>query len=279
MSPARATDGTSGRQKIGISTADESNATSALVLTLANAQAMEVRLPFPDEAIPVRARVSAARTGEAASEVVELGPVGADGTTLARRLDDGAIMRLTRSVARRFRPQPLALRAPAVWQKAIDAASVVGIDDSCGGAHQRLERRGDGWTMRAPAGFAVDPASTSDLARAVAQAKAEAWIAERDDGTFGLGGATSCVVTLTVDTAPTDGAPRAASLVFGAAGDQGVYARTLDEPAVFEVPVALRELVSRPAIDCQRVRLDPRAMERVIVTGNGARVVLVRAGD
>ncbi|MDP9034599.1 MAG: DUF4340 domain-containing protein [Myxococcota bacterium] len=262
---------------------EESDAATALVVALTHARALEVRLPSPEETVVVSARVSVERASEA-PEVIELGVAGEDGTTLARRVDDGAILRLGRSVARRFQPQPNALRAPHVWSTPIEAGSVVAVNDTCGGTRQRLERseRADApWTMRVPSGLGVDAAATAELTRGLIEAKAEAWEAERDDGTFGFGSPGSCAVTLVLAGTSADASRRSASLVFGGprdGGGDGVYARTVDDPAVFVVPLALRELVSRCVIDRRPMTLDMDAVDRVTLKAAHARVVLKREG-
>ena len=253
---------------------DESDSANNLALALANARALDGRRGAKGEGFAVRDRVTVVRTGDGASEVVELDGQAADGTTLARRADDGALLRLSRSVARRFEPHEVALRLRSLWRPAFDAGAVVAIDDGCTRATERLELRDGTWSMRAPAGFATDASSIVDQTGAIAHAKADEWIAERDDGSFGFDGPASCTVTLTLG-----GEPRRVSLVFGAEGDGGVYAHLLGDPAVFLATKALRDLVSRPAIDRSRLRLDPSALARVTLAKGTSRLVLERSGN
>ncbi|HXN34036.1 MAG TPA: DUF4340 domain-containing protein, partial [Polyangiaceae bacterium] len=143
----------------------------------------------------------------------------------------------------------------------------------------RLELRGQTWAMRAPAGFSADPASVADLAGAISHAKADAWIAERDDGSFGFDGPASCTVTLTLGGDAGHADARRVSLIFGAEGDGGVYAHTLGDPAVFIAPKVVRELASRPAVDRSRLRIDPGALTSATLGRDSARLVLERSGD
>jgi uncharacterized protein DUF4340 len=253
---------------------DESDSANNLALALASARALDERRGAAGEGFAVRDRVTVVRTGDGASEVVELDGQAADGTTLARRADDGAVLRLSRSVARRFEPHAVALRSRSLWRPAFDAGAVVAIDDGCTRAAERIELRDGTWSMRAPAGFATDASSIVDRTGAIAHAKADEWIAERDDGSFGFDGPASCTVTLTLG-----GEPRRVSLVFGAEGDDGVYAHLLGDPAVFVATRKLRDLVSRPAIDRSRLRLDPSALARVTLAKGTSRLVLERSGD
>ena len=78
----------------------------------------------------------------------------------------------------------------------------------------------------------------------------------------------------------TDGAPpRRIGIIFGAAGEGGFFARTMDEPGVFLAPPALRDVASRPAVDRGRFRIDPATLTRLALTRSGARIVLSRAPE
>src|SRR4029077_18474603 len=75
----------------------------------------------------------------------------------------------------------------------------------------------------------------------------------------------------------TDGAsPRRIGVIFGAAGEGGFFARTMDEPGVIIAPSALRDVASRPAVDRGRCRIDPPTLTRLVLTRSGARIVLSR---
>ncbi|HEY8041268.1 MAG TPA: DUF4340 domain-containing protein [Polyangiaceae bacterium] len=259
---------------------DETDSANALTLALAEARALDVRRTAPDERFEVRARATIVRTGGATNEVIELAAPGADGVRSLRRADDGAVLRVSLAVSRRFEPHPAALRSRAIWRVPIDTGSVVGVDDTCGPTAQRLELRDRTWIMRAPAGLLADAGSVADLAGAVAHARVDAWLAEADDGTFGLERPGACTVTLALAPASGDAAPRRATVVFGAEGEGGIYARTLDEPDVFLAPKTLRDLAAHPAIDRSRFHLDPASLEGAVVLHDGARRSLrADAGD
>jgi hypothetical protein len=69
------------------------------------------------------------------------------------------------------------------------------------------------------------------------------------------------------------------SLVFGANGDGGTYARALGDPAVFVVAKVLRDLASRPAVDRSRLRLDPNALGSLTLVRGSTHLVLERSGE
>jgi len=224
---------------------DEADAANALARAISNARALDARLDAAQR-FTARSRVTVVRAGTGTTEVVELASPGSDGAALARRLDDGAILLLSAPVARRFEPHPIALQPPAIWQPPFDAAAVVAIDDSCGRTSWRLEMRDGVWKARAPAGKLGDATAVNDLVATFAHARAQSWVTEGDDGSFGLSGAGSCAVAFTLAT--DEGGARRVGLVLGSAGEGGVYGRTLDGPAVFVAPAALREIAERVAV-------------------------------
>ena len=251
--------------------AAEADSTNALVDALAGAHALDVRRAEPGERLAVRARATILRTGGGATEVVEVAAPDASGATLARRVDDGAILRLAGAVSRRFEPHPIALSSGSMWRPPVDPGAVVAIDDGCSRPPSRLELAEGVWKMR---GGVADNLSASDLAEAFARPKADAWIAESDDGTFGFGRDAACTVTLT--TASPNEPTRRVGIAFGAAGDGGVYARASERPGIFVAPSALRALASHPPVDRQAFRVDLATWERITLARGDARIVLAR---
>ncbi len=255
---------------LGTGDVDSAN---ALAAALADARATGVRRAEPGDRFPVHARVTIVRTGAAASEVVETSVPDASGVVLARRPDDGAVMRLARTVAVRFEPHPIALDSHAVWAAPFDPAAVTVIDDSCTRATERLELQDGTWRTRA---FDVDGRSAAELSTSFAHARAEAWVSEGDEGAFGFEREGSCAVMLTLQPLTDGGPPRRVGMIFGESGEGGVYARTLDGPGVFVVPVSLRAMASRPAVDRGRFRIDVATLTRLVLTRNGDKLVLSR---
>jgi hypothetical protein len=256
----------------------ESVSVNALALALAQARAAsdEVRRAADGERFEAQARITVARTGGGATEVVEIAAQAPDGTALARRLDDGAVLLLSRAAVRRFEPHPVALRARSPWRSPFDAGAIVAVENTCGPTPERIELRDGAWTMRTPvARGAVDAESIVERTGGLARLEAEAWIAEGDDGGFGFEAAGACTVTAWLDPGSADAAPRRVGVSFGATGDGGVYAKTLDDPAVFVAPVALRRALAHPAIDHGALRVDP-AEQGVTVVGGGTRRTLER---
>ncbi|MDP9002027.1 MAG: DUF4340 domain-containing protein [Myxococcota bacterium] len=257
----------------------ESESANNLAGALAGARAIEVHAAAAGEHLAMRSRAIIVRIRDGASETLELSAPGPDDVVLARRLDDGAILRLPRAVARRFEPHPVALRSREIWRPPFDAGAVVAIDNGCTAVAERLELRNNLWAMRSPSGFAPDALSIADLAGAIAHAKADVWIDESDEGNFGFDRAGSCTVALTLTDPAIDGGARRVSVLFGANGDGGVYARAREDPAVFVAPAGLRALVSHPSIDRNRFRIDPTVLKSVTFVRGSTPFVFERTGD
>ena len=256
-------------------TADESESANTLVRAMTNVRAIDVEPHTAAPAPAARFRATVTRSGDESTEVLELAAAEGGGPTILRRADDGAVLHLTRAAARRFEPHAVAVRSRVVPSLAFDVGSAVAIDDGCARVPQRLVRGDQGWAMLAPRGYAADALSIADLLGAFAGAKAEGWVDERDDGTYGLGGPGSCVVRITLREPGT----RSIAVAFGAADSGDVYARVLDDPAVFLMTDLARNLASRFPIDRGPFRIDPSRMAEVSLAREKARVVFVRRGE
>jgi hypothetical protein len=239
---------------LGVADADSAD---ALVAALAGARALQVRRGEPGERLVPRSRVTLVRTGSESSEVVEVAAPSTAGVALARRVDDGAFLVLPRAIARRFEPHPIALDGADIWPSPVDPAEIVAIDDTCSRPSTRLTFADGEWKGESNDGGGVDSRSVSDLADAFARARADAWLVETDDGTFGFGRDASCAVTLTLAPAVDGGAPHRVGVVFGDEGDGGIYARATDRAGVFIAPATLRALAADPEAQRSGLRLEP----------------------
>ena len=210
----------------------------------------------------VRGRVTIVRADAPGPEVIELGPPAPGGDVPARRVFDGATLRLSRAAARRLSPRSVSLRAKAMWSPPIEGRAVRALATECDGVAQRLSSTHEGFRVDAPAGFAPDRAAVLELVDLVARAKAEAWVADADDGTFGLDGA-RCAITLSVDEADAGEGARTRSfeIAFGREADAedgaGVYARI--DGAVLVAPAYLRDRARTWLLDRHGFAVSPGA--------------------
>jgi hypothetical protein len=238
-----------------------------LVTRLTRGEATSV-VPAPEGAsFSPRARVHVRRGGSSAGEeVVLLGETN----ELVRRAFDDASLQVPSALGRRLLPSEISLRGRSVFPDGLGTAKPVGLVTRCDGVRQELARVGDSWTMREPRGFLADPLATADLVGLLRNAQAESWIADQDDGTFGLAEST-CQMEL---DANGDGGKRSLGIVFGKEAEGGAfYARATSDRAVFLAPRALRDGALNWLIGRGGFRADPGSVERVTLSRGASRAV------
>jgi hypothetical protein len=250
----------------------EVDAVTATLAAMAGARATSVEPASNAVHLSVHARATFVRAGGHGSESLEIAQADASGAVLARRDDDRAILHLPRAVARRFEPRPSIVRSRELWSPEFDAAEVVAVDNTCAPDFERLEFAGGRWQMRLPEGEPVDSTHAMDVVDALTGAKVDQWVADRDDGSFGLD-PPACRVTLTLTDPRADAGVSTRTLVFGGTTDGGIYGRTLDGPAIFSAPVSLWTCVRRPSIDRSGFRIDRGEGTRVTLSRDHAREV------
>jgi hypothetical protein len=214
--------------------AESSEAAAALARAVVTAEGGEPRMG--SEPFDAKTRVTVQRAG-GVSEVVEVGAPDARGDVTVRRAFDGARLVVLAETARKLAPRGVALRGRDVWAPPIEGAPVASIETRCDGVEQRVTRADDAWSMASPKGYAPDNSSIVDLVDAVTRLRAEAWVADTDDGTFGFGG-TPCEIALGLSG---EGGAREVRLELGRDGEGGTYARASGSTAVFVAPVGLRD--------------------------------------
>ncbi len=249
---------------------EDAEAASALVTAIARSEGEAPRKS--DAPFDAKGRVTIHRADNDVVEVLDVGGPDVSGGALVRRAFDGAWLHVDAAVARKLMPRGVALRGKELWSPRIEGAPVTAVETHCDGVDQRATHDGDRWTMRAPAGYAVDDATVLDVIDSVARARAEAWVADADDGRFGLGGDHACTLALEVTG---DGGSRRAQIELGQEGEGGVYARTSDGPAVFVAPKALRDRARAWLVDLHGFA--PPEVSSVTLERNGKRLTF--AGD
>jgi hypothetical protein len=245
---------------------DEAESANALAIALAHTSGAMVDSKL--ERAAFRARV--VRAEGRGEEIVEVGAAEAGGTALVRRLGDGVVLRVAADDARRLAPRPILLKSTHVWSPSAESRPILRVATKCG-APQELVHGDDGWTMRAPRGYAADAAAALDLANAVARLRAIAWVADADDGHFGFERA-ACSVEIAIGG--EDGGTRTLALSFGAPADGGVYARVDSRPEVLVAPRSLREMAASPMIDRGALAIDPTSDGATVAVRGASRVTL-----
>jgi hypothetical protein len=236
---------------------DEADAVSELLARIEESTAKAVSASVGAFTPVARAR---ARSGEH-EEIVEIGP--ADGGSVAlRRLHDGARLVVSRAVARRLVPRATSTRGRTLLG---DPRRVTRVVLRCGTA-QQLADQGSGLRLVEPTGYETD-GSITQLVDALTRGRALLWVADADDGTFGLGPETCRAVLGFADgDAPV-------TVRLGAEGEGGVYGLVDGHPEVFVAPLALEELARRIYVSHASLRVAPERVESVRVVAQGRPVV------
>jgi len=247
---------------------DEVDAANTLASAVIRAKGTSVSVFAPGD-FTVRSHVRVKGGEMKEDENVDVGQT-AKGEWIAHRLSDNARIALTDDVARHLRPSKSALKGRDVIQPALDPKDVTGLTLRCGVA-QDLVREGSQWKMTSPAGFVADQAATLDLVDQIAHLRADAWIADTDDGSFGFS-TTNCSATLAAKGG------RTVTLRIGREGENGVYAIASETP-VFLEPKPFKDAIARILVDRSAVGLETSKASSIVLSRGGARVELKRAAD
>jgi len=225
--------------------------------TMHDLQAQSIMSSAPGESTRIgSATLTKADGGEEkrGSETIELGSLDADGFVEARRVVDGARLRLTADTADALRPSGLALRSRKVVDESASHIRRVVIESPS--MHQVFLRSSSGgFTLEEPKALAVDAGLASDVADALGKLHAERWVAERDDGSFGFGQA-SARYELGLESGQI-------RIETGRATAGGVFARVVDRPEVFVLGETARRTIETWAIDRSYFMIDPSEVRHI----------------
>ena len=228
----------------------ETEAMSELLRLIESSVAEEAPVRAPFTGAIGRAKI---RVGEV-EEVVEVGALDlARREARLHRLRDDAVLRVRLPVARRLLARSTVLRPLAITTV---PTTVTQVHLRCGTAQDLLDD-GAGLRLVSPAGYATDGAA-GQLVDAITKGKAVTWVADADDGTFGLDA--SCRVSLGDMT-----------VRFGDEADGGTYATIEGHDGVFVAPASFRPLAER--IYVSHALLGPEPVTALVV--NGRRVAAV----
>jgi hypothetical protein len=229
-----------------------------------------VSLPLEEAGLSVpKGRAVVRKVGEAADggsdrEEVQIGaPRG--GKVYIRRLADGAILRCDPDAAEELSPSGPSLRSRKVVDVSAGQVRKVVIH----GAEVRavLSRSSSGgWTLDEPKSLSVDPGLAVDVSEALAQLRADRWVADEDDGSYGLA-APRASYELVLEA----GVVR---IEVGRRTERGSFARRTDLPGVFVLPLATEQKLETWPIDRSYFMVDPDEARQVrLVRGASSQVL------
>jgi hypothetical protein len=187
------------------------------------------------------------------TETIELSPLEG-GFVEARRVTDGARLRLTKEAANVLRPSGLALRSRKVLDESASHVRRV-VVESAAVRQTFLRSPSGGFTLEEPKSLTIDASVASDVTEVLVKLRADRWVAESDDGSYGLGTGASHY-----DLELESGSVR---IETGAATRGGVFARRGDRPEVFVLGDASRRSIETWAIDRSYFMIDAAEVRRV----------------
>lgn len=237
---------------------EEADAASELLARIDKVAADSVA---PRSSASFEAMARAVVRGGGRDETIEVGRADAEGRVPLHRVRDDALLFTSRFVGRWLVPRKTSLASRVLLG---DTRRVTRMLVACG-VRQELVDDGAGFRLVSPVGYETD-ASARELSEALTRGRVEAWIADADDGTFGLE-TDACRVVLSF----ADGhAP--AAVRFGAEANGAVCGSVEGQSPVFIASKALRDLAKKIYVSRASLRFDAATISRVRVSIDGRTV-------
>lgn len=209
---------------------------------------------------------------KAAEDVVELGKTAPDGTLYLRRVEDGVVLALGREAARAFAVDSTLLRAAKVLDFALSSVAELELSAP---EHQLVKRAPNGFALVTPSGFSTDGELTTDAVLALGSLTALRWVADADDGSFGLAAPTLTARAL-VDA--NDAGSNDHTLRVGRETPGGYFAALAGATGVFVVERSVVERLDTLLIDRSPFIAETGTLARVTLTTPKKQVVIERRG-
>ena len=247
----------------------------------------------PPEGTPTQVRILSqgglsptGETSERQEEVAIYPPK--DDKSLVVRKEDGRTLLVPAAAARAFSVTDLLVRDLEITKLRASDIDEVSIDG--GGKKQRFKREGSGLVLLEPKGkgFDIDLGFGMDLIERLAALKTTRWVAEQDDGAFGLG-TPRFTIEITTHSSADAGPPTPVTLLIGARTDDGSYAKLASDPGVFLVPREIEERSAQwnlsragfllPVSDIQKLKLAADDGQTLILARDGTALRIVGGKD
>jgi len=206
-------------------------------------------------------------------EKLELGKTTPDGTLYLRRVEDGAVLALGRESARAFLVDSTLLRSQRVLDFALSSLAELELSAP---EHQLVRRAPNGFALVTPAGFEADGELTTEAVLALGSLTALRWVADADDGTFGLK-----IPTLTAQArVDADAGSREHVLRVGRPTPGGYFAALEGSAGVFLIERSVVDRLSTLLVNRARLMADPATLARLTLSVQGRQMVFERrAGE
>lgn len=242
------------------------------------------RVPFQPEQLSefglepaqssITLRSSAARDALVVRQVVRVGKRDANGSLLVYREQDGVVLRIARELARGFAVDSTLLYARKLTEFGL--SSFISADIVHKQTKSVLRRVADGLQLEEPRGFEADGVLSSDLVQTLGALTAERFVADRDDGSFGLQRP-----SLRVHFAfkNSEGVQVEHTLRFGDETSLGVFATLRDDGPVFVLARSVRDTCQLSLLNRSVFPTSSDAFNTITLEARGRTVQLTRQGE
>ncbi|HEY0466808.1 MAG TPA: DUF4340 domain-containing protein [Polyangiaceae bacterium] len=224
--------------------------------------------------ITVTLRSSAARDADVVQQVVRAGNRDQHGNLLVYREQDGIVLRIPRELSRGFAIDSTLLYARKLTEFGLSSFIFAEIEHK--GAKEVLRRVSNGLTLDEPKGFAPDGVLGSDLVQALGALTAERFVADRDDGSFGLQ-RSSLRVHFAFKNG--EGVEVEHQLRFGDETALGVFASLEDDGPVFILARSVRDTCQLSLLNRTVFPTSSDAFSSISLEAHGRSLSLVRQGE
>jgi hypothetical protein len=223
----------------------------------------------------VTLRSSAGREADVAEEVVRVGNKDHDGNLFVYREADGVTLLIPRDSARAF-----ALDSTLLYPKKLSEfgpSSFISAEITRGQTHEVLSRGTNGALhLDSPKGFDIDGSLAADVVQALGALTAERFVADTDDGSFGLSHSSLTVHFAFQGEAATK---TEHTLRFGAETTLGVYASLDQNGPVFVLPRTVLDTLETLLVDRSTFSADPAGLGAITLESNGRTLRFERRGE
>ena len=222
----------------------------------------------------VTLRSSAARDADVTTQVVRVGKRDAAGNLFVYREQDSVVLRIPRDSARGFSIDSTLLYSRKLTEFGPSSFISAEIEQKQG--RQVLRRVNDGLQLDEPKGFAADGVLSSDLIQALGALTAERFVADRDDGSFGL---QHSPLRVRFAFKNSEGKRIEHQLRFGDETALGVFASLADEGPVFVLARSVRDTCQLSLINRAVFATDSDAWNEISLLAHGRSLQLKREGE
>ena len=224
--------------------------------------------------ITVSLRSSAARDADVVQQRVRVGNRDQAGNLLVYREQDGVVLRIPRELARGFAIDSTLLYARKLTEFGL--SSFISAEIEHRQTKQVLKRAGDGLLLVEPKGFDSDGVLSSDLIQALGALTAERFVADRDDGSFGL---QRTLLRVNFAFKNSEGTKVERHLRFGDETALGVFATLEDDGPVFILARSVRDTCQLSLINRAVIPTSSDAFNGITLEARGRTLRLTRQGE